>query len=49
MDFTPRGWLNPDFKPEFSTPSLIRAFSRWCFGGVSGLQRIRWNISSPQG
>jgi hypothetical protein len=38
MDFTPRGWLNPDFKPQFLDLRVIRACSRWCHGGVSGLK-----------
>ena len=37
-DFTPPGWLNPDFAPDFPTPALIRAVSRWCRGRVSGLK-----------
>jgi hypothetical protein len=38
MDFTPRGWLNPDFKPQFPDVEVIRVCSRWCHGGVSGLK-----------
>src|SRR5262245_40751314 len=38
MDFTPRGWLNPDFKPQFPDVGVIRACSRWCHRGVSGLK-----------
>src|SRR6266702_3768698 len=37
-DFTPRGWLNPDFTPEFRNLRVIRAVSRWCLGPVSGLK-----------
>ena len=36
--FTPRGWLNPDFTPQFPDVRVIRACSRWCHGGVSGLK-----------
>jgi hypothetical protein len=38
MGFTPRGWLNPDFTPQFPHVGVIRACSRWCHGGVSGLK-----------
>jgi hypothetical protein len=38
MDFTPRGWLNPDFKLKFADHGVIRRFSRWCHPGVSGLK-----------
>src|SRR3954468_5263939 len=38
MDFTRRGWLNPDFELEFRNPRGIRPVSRWCLVGVSGLK-----------
>src|SRR4029077_8979632 len=38
MDFTPPVWLNPDFKPEFRHPWVIRPLSRGCHGDVSGLK-----------
>jgi hypothetical protein len=30
--------LNPDLAADFGFTALIRALSRWCFGGVSGLK-----------
>ena len=41
-----RGWLNPDFAPDFRTPRLIRALSRWCLGSVSGLKGFARRSSS---
>jgi hypothetical protein len=42
--FTPRGWLNPDFASYFHAIPLIRAGSRWCLGGVSGLKGFALRI-----
>src|SRR5260370_19327392 len=42
--FRGRGWLNPDFAPDFRHAPLIRALSRWCLGRVSGLKGFAENF-----